>query len=331
MKHRLILLFILLTGNAFGQADYYQVALNVSENTSDLVYFQQALNTVLTKLTLDSDIANNPEIINALKAPSTFVKRYHYKKDQNMRQLFVQFHPKLVDRLIKKAELRKWSGDRPTVLIWAVNHNAGNTVFSSELPQMQEALTVQATQLGLPFNLPTMDLDDLANINEKDILTQNQHAISNASKRYDTDAVLTLVIETNPDEQLQSKWTLDSPGKQFQWQLIGEDYQQVVKQGLIVVRQKLAELKANSKHSYYFNIENVNSTKHYETLIHYLSKLPGISQVELESVTPNSVLYKLTGNTKIAAIEKALARGNKLSLKEHFDTNTNTIYYRFNT
>jgi uncharacterized protein len=326
-----MLLSTLLVSSIFANVNYYQVSVKVDSASQNPTYFQKALNTALSRLTLDSDIANNPHIINALKEPGSYIKRYNFKKLASQWQLSILFNPKLIDKLIKQAQLRKWEGQRPTVLIWAVNHDQGNNQFSNDFPKMQNALKDQSTLLGIPINLPTMDIVDVSNINENDILTNNHKAITKASKRYDTDAILTLLVQAEPDGQLRSSWLLETSNTQFQWNLVGEDYEQIIKQGLAVMRQKFAEYRADKKQVYYLNIENINSTKAYEQLISYLNRTAGVKQVQIDSVTPNSVLYKLTVNTKIAALEKTLKRGHKITQSDEYDASTKTIYYRLST
>ncbi len=81
---------------------------------------QQALDTMLMRLTGLSKVPREPAIAAALAAPERYYQRYSFVADGGETRLAVSFAPQALHKLIAEAALPIWAADRPVALAWVV-------------------------------------------------------------------------------------------------------------------------------------------------------------------------------------------------------------------
>ena len=82
---------------------------------------------------------------------------------------------------------------------------------------------------------------------------------------------------------------------------------QLTEQGLQLLKQQLTLIKEPAKQVILLEAENSNSNKDHHNLFNSLQKLKGVEQVQIDGVTPDTVLYKLTINTDKEQLIKKLS------------------------
>ncbi len=81
---------------------------------------QQALDTMLMRLTGLTEVPREPAIAAALAAPERYYQRYSFVADGGATRLAVSFAPQALHKLIAEAALPIWAADRPVALAWVV-------------------------------------------------------------------------------------------------------------------------------------------------------------------------------------------------------------------
>ena len=81
---------------------------------------QQALDTMLTRLTGLVEVPREPAIAAALAAPERYYQRYSFVAEGGETRLAVSFAPQALHKLIAEAALPIWAADRPVALAWVV-------------------------------------------------------------------------------------------------------------------------------------------------------------------------------------------------------------------
>ena len=94
----------------------YQVRETVgSQHAAErLLVLQQALDTLVLRLTGDPEASLRPELLALREAPQRLVSRYVY--DGNT--LVVDFDPATTGAALREAGLSLWGADRPELLVW---------------------------------------------------------------------------------------------------------------------------------------------------------------------------------------------------------------------
>ncbi|OAI48852.1 hypothetical protein AYO45_00835 [Gammaproteobacteria bacterium SCGC AG-212-F23] len=159
----------------------------------------QALAQVLVKTSGDSKILSNSEIKLALKNANKWLQAFSYTSaDENHRyQLVAHFSPKAVNHLLQEANIAFWGENRPVVLAWVEYETPGQVaeIIHTDTPNsMASLLKDNADRRGLPLILPMMDFTDMNQVGVNDIVTKSIPVLSQAAKRYASDAMLIVRI-----------------------------------------------------------------------------------------------------------------------------------------
>jgi len=335
-------------------ADHSSQALNQA--------FSTAFDDVLIKMTGNPSIGTLPAIQSAKSNIKRYVQSFNYvtqtpkasiAEGQSIQtaQLFLQitFDKTALKHLIQQAGQTIWDPNRPQTLVWIKIQKDGQSqiLSNSNDNHLTQIINQLSDQRGLPFLLPEMDLQDVntsGQILPSDKNPQfNQTALQTLAARYQAKAVLAGYLTFDEmANQWNSKWLLVMADEPYQWNITDGQPDHVIEQALNNVVNTIANNFAVSnetqiQHPVMLQITQVPDLDTYVALTRFLKNLDSVQQVTMESMTQNTVIFKLEITDTDAALQQAIDQNKMLHFISTQTSSTNepnqpampTLYYQY--
>ncbi|WP_163936106.1 DUF2066 domain-containing protein [Paraferrimonas sp. SM1919] len=143
------------------------------------------MQNIILKISTEESLAH-PLVQARVKVANQFLRKYSYEQGSGL-ILELEYDLDAIEKVLRTAQLPVWGKQRPMTLVWLNDQTTDSIISESNLTQSELPLASIADKLGLPGILPTMDLDDLSQVNANDIKGWFIANIATASKRYPTD------------------------------------------------------------------------------------------------------------------------------------------------
>ncbi|OOE41004.1 hypothetical protein BZG00_02535 [Salinivibrio kushneri] len=195
------------------------VPLDNGAQTSQQAAKKQGLSAVLTKVSGQRNLSDNPAVKQALQEVDSLITQLGYGEHEQgadgatQRTLEVGFDSQQVREILRQAGLPLWGSPRPSVLVWLVDDRGLERQIiweQSERPVIDE-LRQAAALRGLPVLIPVGDFDDLMAISSSDLWGGFIQPVEQASERYQPDGI---VIAKLTDQGI--RWQLFPEANQMQ-------------------------------------------------------------------------------------------------------------------
>ncbi|WP_417312689.1 DUF2066 domain-containing protein [Ectopseudomonas khazarica] len=242
MRLSVRLMFICLTclglpAMAAPVAELYQVREAVADQQPENrdVAMQQALQTLVQRLTGDTKALQSAGLEGLRKDPQQIVSRYGYEGDA----LVVEFDPASTDRELRKAGLALWGSNRPAILTWWLSESVGGSQLIGESQGAAATLRAAAQHRGLPLRLPLADLSEQLVATGEALAANDPQALREASERYAADAMLA-VQATEAGGAWQATWRLWLGDEREQGKAEAADQAALADAVMLAVNQRLA-------------------------------------------------------------------------------------------
>ncbi|WBA12369.1 DUF2066 domain-containing protein [Salinivibrio kushneri] len=195
------------------------IPLDNGAQTSQQAAKKQGLSAVLTKVSGQRNLSDNPAVKQALQEVDSLITQLGYGEHEQgadgatQRTLEVGFDSQQVREILRQAGLPLWGSPRPSVLVWLVDDRGLERQIiweQSERPVIDE-LRQAAALRGLPVLIPVGDFDDLMAISSSDLWGGFIQPVEQASERYQPDGI---VIAKLTDQGV--RWQLFPEANQMQ-------------------------------------------------------------------------------------------------------------------
>ncbi|OOE59163.1 hypothetical protein BZG13_04500 [Salinivibrio sp. ML323] len=195
------------------------IPLDNGAQTSQQAAKKQGLSAVLTKVSGQRNLSDNPAVKQALQEVDSLITQLGYGEHEQgadgatQRTLEVGFDSQQVREILRQAGLPLWGSPRPSVLVWLVDDRGLERQIiwePSERPVIDE-LRQAAALRGLPVLIPVGDFDDLMAISSSDLWGGFIQPVEQASERYQPDGI---VIAKLTDQGV--RWQLFPEANQMQ-------------------------------------------------------------------------------------------------------------------
>ncbi len=332
----------------------YEATIMVSDNKSEKELIKEAFTNVLIKVTGHSDIsaatAYPAMLAKAQDAISQF--RYAFKAPENtlnertkntdhrtsqsetkkQKWFWVRFNPGIIDTMLKQAQLPIWGKVRPDTLIWLAQDTGTQRVLLSqyEQPQIYQVLKQRSEYRAIPLIFPFMDLQDQNNISAVDIWGNFNDAILLASRRYQSQVVLTIRLEQTAKGLWNSQWNLLMLGQVQSWQLQDKEQQHLLSAGIDELADRLARQFAqvssadSDANKVLVQVNNVSNYQEFKELDDYLRNLASVKAVALLMTQQDRVIYKISYRGDKNALLQEIRLGDMLNSVER--SRADTVY-----
>ncbi|QEP43077.1 DUF2066 domain-containing protein [Ectothiorhodospiraceae bacterium BW-2] len=312
---------------AVNMPELYQSAIYVATQSEQerQAALKQALQQVLQRMTGLRTLPNSDLLNSELLRASTYVQQYSYRSRLGGgTELWVEFDPITIERLIRTTGLPYWGVTRPLIMIWLVVGESGQLTLVDRFDTglAKELLTDTATERGLPVVLPNLT-------------DSNTRAISVATIQRTIDSRMEQ-IAANEGAQLILQGYLRPVGEQWQinlqlqqeghnserWQsrasspsaLIGHTIHQLADR----LGRQLAFRLGGESESLRLQVSGVAQFEHYVRIFNYLQQLNAVKQLSLEQISGDTLQFMLTPKGDRRNIEQLIDLGELLTVDSNY-------------
>ena len=245
--------------------------------------FQQALITVLIRMTGDRNAAANTEVQTLLKEASRYVQQYRYNErngDAPAYSLRIRFDGLALENALNDAGLPVWGKERPAVLVWLAVQQPDNRYWVGEESDGLARTSVEALayQRGIPVIYPLLDVQDRQQVSIADVLGGFDETIRQASNRYQPDAILVARANASADGFWRVDWHLYFGDQALNWTSDGNQLSSALAVGMHQLADALSARMAvvsNSQQIFQvvLQVDGVRTLEDYARLDAYLADL----------------------------------------------------------
>lgn len=274
----------------------------------------EGMQQVLIKVTGNRDIADHPNIKQALSMPENYLIKYTQKiieTNDEMTQEDVGVKTKqlvsvqnysferILD-LLKTSDIPVWGKQRPLTLAWiAIEFGPRNRVILNESDVThfnnvyKDIITNEANKRGVPLAYPLQDLEEQISLSSAAIWAQFPDELRAASIRYGADIIIAGSLQAKDENTWHGRWQVI--GKDNTIEFTTEAYQLTVaiQQGINWLADTLAKMYtthlAAPTEWVKVKIEGVDSLADYNKLDKYLTSLSVVDDVKLLRIGKDSI------------------------------------------
>lgn len=296
---------------------------------------REALKEVLVRISGRNEAAALAEDKILVSRPTRFIQQFRYRKFKSdevipanpidgakpySQKLWLRFTEKTVAKLLREQGLPVWGKTRPATLVWLVVDDQKQRVLIGNSTQhiSRTHIGQEATKKGLPFRLPLLDLADQSKVQVADVWGNFEDTILDASKRYQTEAVLVGRIYLSFAKTWNTRWSLYSAGQRHDWEVSNSDtLRAAVKEGLSKTSEVLSARftqvnTAQDNEVILLQIKNVSDLKTYNKAIKYLKALSVVTKVQVHQVNTDDVIFSITSRNGRLGVSQAISLGHVL-------------------
>ena len=296
---------------------------------------REALKEILVRISGRDEAATLADDELLVPRPTRFIQQFRYRKFQPSdvipvnpidggkpyrQKLWLRFTEKAVAKFLREQGFPVWGKTRPATLVWLVVDDQKQRLLIGNSTQhiSRTHIEQEAKKKGLPFRLPLLDLADQSKVQVTDVWGNFEDTILDASKRYQTEAVLVGRIYLSFAKTWNTRWSLYSDGQRYDWDVSNSDtLNSAVKEGLSKTSEVLSARftqvnTAQDGEEILLQIKNVSDLKTYNKVIKYLKALSVISKIQAYQVNTDDVVFKVNSRNGQAGIAQAISLGNVL-------------------
>jgi hypothetical protein len=295
-----------LASHAETVKNLYQVRQPVSGQTPEVrdQATQQALDTLVLRLTGDPKAAQNPGLAALRKDPQQIISQYGFDAGPP-EVLKVDFDPTTTEQALRRAGLSLWGANRPSILGWWLNDSTEGSSLVGDGQASAAPLRRAAQHRGLPLRLPLADLSEQIVATAPNLEGTDATPLRGVSERYSADALLA-VHAREEGGQWQAKWHLWLGDQKEAGSVQGADQAAVADAVMLAVSERLAPrfvVKPGASGEQLLEVQGMN-LEHYATLGRLLEPFGA----RLQSVDGDRILYRVNGSAEQLKAQLSLAR-----------------------
>ena len=329
------LLFSLLVAQvrAAETRNLYEVLVPVVDQSSVTreAAFQQAFDSVIRKLTGRSDVASMAGLSKLRVKASSYVSQFHYQERPLSSEtagqtapgeayyLLVRFNESAINEILRQNNLPLWGANRPSLLIWVAQDNAGkrSIVAPMDFAPVRDEVTLAASNWGVPVLYPVMDFDDSDALSISELWGLFQEPVQRASKRYDTNAVLAMRVWATGENRWSGRTLFLLNGQNYTKSYENMSATELANAAMTDVAKRMADVFAVSAGSAAGEavtvvVDDVNSVSAYAGLMHYLESLTAVRSVVPTQVNGSRIMLRLVIDGTLRQFGHAIESGRKL-------------------
>ena len=241
----------------------------------------------LTRVSGSLNVEQSIIIRDSLGDPSAYYTEYSYESsDQslfsaggevNAKTLRVRFEPNAIAKLLREADLPVWGSNRPSLLLWVVikENEFRRILAEADSDQILGVMVGQAQQRGIPLTFPILDIEDFSQVNAAEVWGGFLERIDGASRRYNSDSVLTARIELDRGGRWSGRWSYRILDKWYSFENKDNSVDELARRMIDQIADELAVRFAlgSSRSKIFIKVEDVNSVSMYAAVSRYLETL----------------------------------------------------------
>ncbi len=285
---------------------------------------------VLVRVSGNRDVSLAPGIPEVLKKPERFAQQFRYQKPSTdfmntlatrpTKMLWVSFDTNAVNKILQSSGLPIWGQSRPSLMVWLIVEQSGERrlVDAQYTGPGRGILEYAGVRRGVPMILPLMDTKDQVLVKVQDVWAGFLDELLDASKRYNTEAVLIGRVSAQPTGGWQGRWTIvngDQPPTG--WQNAAEQFNDVILSGVdggsdILARRYAQFVDETSEDVVLLKVSDLKSLGDYAKVKKYLTSLAPVSELLPTQVVNDYIVFRVRFKGSQEGLTRAIKLGNVL-------------------
>jgi hypothetical protein len=275
--------------------------------------FRDALSNVLIRVTGRRDAPSLPGLVPLFSDASRYVRSY---RRASAGRMTVTFDGDAIERAIVSAGLPFWGEQRPLTLVWlAVDRGGGQRglVTAEAVSSERRMVEAAAGQRGLPLAWPSAAGGEDIGRRLEQVWSGDQAALTTAAGRYGADGVLIGRAVSRGRGSYSVDWSFVAAGRPAE--VRGD-----LADGVHAIADRYAGLyssaSAGRRMDLVVTIQGINTITRYAETSRYLESLDVVRDLALQEVLPDAVVFRLSVRGDLAALQREVAAGGRLSRAE---------------
>jgi len=268
-----------------------------------------ALAEVLVKVSGNRAVGALPGAAELVNTAPQYVQQFVYRNAAPLpgqrssqppaRVLWVRFDRDALIRVLRSSGVPIWGNARPALLLWldVREQNERSVVGVDNKPEWKQFIDTLARSRGVPLLLPTLDANDLANVQTVDPWNAPPEEVLRISARYRAEAVLVGKVESR-DGAWMSTWSFYDQENRQAWTTPGESRDAAVLDGLQMAIDALvahynAASTAATDAGLSLQISDVQTLEEYARVTKYLGSLASVARLQLLRVEGVNLMFRV--------------------------------------
>lgn len=339
MRRLLLCFFICFSwvSHAEEVTDLYQTLVPVPDQTSISreAGINRAFAKVVTKLTGNSKVMQWPQLQPFLTDPRAFLNAVGFQDlsnqdnaDRYSTGLEVSFDQQIVDKLIRQAQLPILPANRPTMLVWIIADDISygrrfinqpateQNLNDSYSTQLLSALDDVMGDRGIPYFLPSYDLQDQLSLSLDQAWSMNADLLTMASQRYEADGWFVIRLYTASNGEIRGAWFYENSGIRQLNDFRGDDIGAVIGSAVNDVLDDLLAFYTYvpqlDTDQLLVQIDAVSSFAQYQSVIALFKKLQLVNSVQLFAIEGEQLVLAIEIEGRADRLHADLLRSGRL-------------------
>jgi hypothetical protein len=292
---------------ALTRAEMYQATAPVADRTetAQAAAIQNAMKTVLIRVTGRRSAGEDPALNSLVSNARRYVQQYRAAPDS---QLWVAFDGPAIERWLTQNGQPLWGHERPTTLVLLAVQSGpqGGTVITTEdSSELKSAIGEAAALRGLPLVWPSGAELQRFHIDFSAVNTGSPSTFAEVAKRMGSDGVL-IGRASGSSVNANVRWThlFQDRSSEYSGTLEGVNRAADLYAGMFAASGGLVPVD--------IEVSGLNDLRDYAGVESYLESLTFISHVSIESLSGDTVRFRLSTRGGLDSLQRALSLNGRL-------------------
>ena len=289
------------------RAEMYQATAPVADRSeaAQTAAFQNAMRTVLIRVTGRRNADEDPALSTLVNNARRYVQQYRSAPDS---QLWVTFDGPAIERWLTQNGQPLWGHERPTTLVLLgvqTGPQNGSVVSTEENSDLKAAIDAAAAARGLPLVWPSGAELQKFHIDYSAVSTGSPATFAEIARRMGSDGVL-IGRASSASANANVRWThlFQDRSSEYSGTLEGVNRAADVYAGMFAASGAVVPVD--------IEVSGLNDLRDYASLESYLESLTFISHVSVESLSGDTVRFRLTTRGGLDSLQRALSLNGRL-------------------
>ncbi len=300
-------LFLGEAASALTRAEMYQATTPVADRSeaAQTTAFQNAMKTVLIRVTGRRNADEDPALSSLVSNARRYVQQYRAAPDN---QLWVSFDGPAIERWLTQNGQPLWGHERPTTLVLlGVQGSAqsGSVVTTDDSSELKLAIDAAAAARGLPLVWPSGAELQKFHIDYAAVSTGSPSTFTEIGRRMGSDGVL-IGRASSASANANVRWThlFQDRSSEYSGTLEGVNRAADLYAGLFAASGAVVPVD--------IEVSGLNDLRDYASLESYLESFTFISHVSVESLSGDTVKFRLSTRGGVDSLQRALSLNGRL-------------------
>jgi hypothetical protein len=292
---------------ALTRAEMYQAIAPVADRSeaAQTAAFQNAMKTVLIRVTGRRNADEDPALSSLVSNARRYVQQYRGAADG---QLWVAFDGPAIERWLTQNGQPLWGNERPTTLVLvAVQSGAqtGSVIATEDSSDLKSAIDGAAALRGLPLVWPSSGELQKFHIDFAAVNSGSPSTFVEIARRMGSDGVL-IGRASGASANANVRWThlFQDRSSEYSGTLEGVNRAADLYAGMFAASGGLVPVD--------IEVSGLNDFKDYAWVESHLESLSFIARVSVESLSGDTVRFRLSTRGGLDSLQRALSLNGRL-------------------